>query len=123
MARRSTKRADFTTDYSVTNVEFSVEDKILITDFCGSLSLDVAGRVTEIVEGGFKLSVSFSTHEDAFTLTLTDKRKLPNRKKFPVYMLHHADLGKLLGVGYWFWKEALNGGDTELGLDADKYDW
>lgn len=123
MARRATKKVDFTADYSVINVDFSVEDKILITDFCGSLSSDSASRVRDIVECGFKMSISYDSRNEAFTLSLTDKRKVSGRAKFPVYMIHHADCEKLLSIGFWFWKEALNGGDTELGSDADKYDW
>lgn len=123
MARRSTKKVDFTADYSVINVDFSVEDKMLITEFCKSLSPDSSERVTEIAECGFKLSLSYNVDQETFTLSLTDKRKVANRKKFPVYMIQHADGVKLLGIGFWFWKEALNGGDTELGSDEDKFSW
>lgn len=123
MTRRTTKKVDFTADYSVVNVDFSVEDKLLITSFCSTLSPDCSDRITETVEAGFKLSVSWDAHNETFTLSLTDKRKVPGRKKFPVYMMHHSDCGKLLGIGYWVWKEALNGGDTELGSDEDKYSW
>lgn len=123
MARNKTRKTPGFSDFEMCNVDFSLEDRVVINTWLEETIIPFSDVVQDIVEKGFKLSISAAHGREVYTLSLTDKRPIMSNQKAPIYLLRHADLEKLLGVTYYFWTEQLNRGDNQVSSSTDDLAW
>lgn len=122
MPSRQRRTTPSFSDFNMVNVDFSMEDRILINDWLASRTIDIIDTLINVAEAGFKVSLSWSKNDEAFTLSLTDRRPKKRGVKSNVYLLRHKDAEKLVGVATYFWNVTLQGGenyDYSTGSDVD----
>lgn len=112
MANRSSARNQSTTSFVLVNVDFSYEERDAVNTWLENRTLVLSDFLLELIETGFKFSVSNDLRTDALTISLTDKRQIKGRSKNPVYMIRHADFEKIFGVAWYFWTVVLAKGDN-----------
>jgi len=123
MARRSSNRVNNSTDYNFINVDFSLEDRLDINHWLSERKLEPGGILLELVEAGFKMSMSFDSSADVFSFTMTEGKKKERKGPLMVYFFKHSDFLKGLGVFYWFFVERLDKGDARYNETATDHDW
>lgn len=124
MARgRSSNSATIPGKYNFVNVDFSYTERATINDWIETRELSTDQLIVDIVEGGFKLSISEDKRDGVHIITLTDKRVVKGRREAPIYMVKHEDLQKLLFMVSYFFREVLDNGENQGNYVPDTFSW
>lgn len=110
-------------NFTVVNVDFSVEDKVVISVWIEDHVSEIMDIIYHVLQTDFKVSASYSSDYECFTVSLTDKRKQPANTKAKVYMFRHGDLRKLWGIAAWYFTVQLQEGESDAALVRSDIEW
>ncbi len=121
MARPQNKKRPVT--FEMVNVDFNDSEKQEISLWLEDHPTDRFFEVLDIVDAGYKVSISRDEYHDCYVASLTNKKPASNAKVSFVYLLRHSDFSKVCGLLFYYWIVVLAQGENIPMLKTDKYDW
>lgn len=123
MTKKASKNRTPRQTFTMVNVEFSSDEKIVISDWLKTFSSTFDDAINRIVDSGWKVSFSHDSYHDCYVGSLTPKNLPKTIPEVPVYVIRHGDITRLLGVLIYFFTIQLSNGENLYDLKVDEYNW
>lgn len=121
MARRQTNSGF--SGYDIVNIHFNEREKEEFNVWFKGKNEPSLTDLLEVVEGGFKVSLSFDKRDDTFLCSLTGRDTAHKKLVKKVFMLKHKDGLKIFGLALYFWSVIVHLGEQMPKDMVDDLDW
>lgn len=118
-----TSQAGGFSGFEMVPVHFNDSEKVEYETWAKGRDKLEVGDITFIVEGGFKISLSYDKGTQIFTCSLTGKDTPQKKLAKKVFLLKHKDSVKLFGLALYFFTVILNSGEQLPKDMVDDLDW
>ena len=121
MPRKSAKPKANLASYKLINLDFSYDERKQVRVFITDMVTSTSDAMLQIVDAGFKFSVSYDEYHECYIGSLTHKASSSKTK--PVYTYKHNDFETLLAIAFYIFVILLVRGDAELAQENTDLDW